>query len=91
MSCTLHQILVENRMKRHGWAEHVARIFGRKMRTKFQSLIFQQRDHLGDLGVGWMIILTLILKKIVRESVDWIRLAQDRVQGHAVLNTIVLH
>lgn len=29
-------------------------------------------------------------KEILREGVDWIHLAQDRVQGQAVLNTIVV-
>jgi hypothetical protein len=49
----------------------------------------KQKDHFGDQGVVWMIILTLILRKIIREGVNWIHLAQDRVQGQALLNTIV--
>jgi urocanate hydratase len=45
------------------------------------------RNHLGYLGIDGRIILKWILKKQV---VDWIQLAQDRVQWQA-LGTMVMN
>jgi hypothetical protein len=44
-------------------------------------------DHLGALGEDWRIILKCILKGL--EGVDWIHLAQDRVQWKALVNTVM--
>jgi hypothetical protein len=46
------------------------------------------RDHLGDLGIH-RIILKWILKEIGYEDVDWIQLAQDRIEWQAVVNIIM--
>jgi hypothetical protein len=43
-------------------------------------------DHFGDLHVDWWIILKWILKTL---DVDWIHLAQDAVQGRAVVNAVM--
>jgi hypothetical protein len=43
--------------------------------------VFMGRDHLEDLGVD--------LGEIRWEGVDWIRLAQDRSQWRAVVNTVM--
>jgi hypothetical protein len=48
------------------------------MRTKFWLENLKGRNHSEDLGVDGRIILKWISNKM--ESVDWIDLAQDRVQ-----------
>jgi hypothetical protein len=46
------------------------------------------RDHLEDLSVGGMIILKWVLKTGC-EGVDWIQLAQDKVQWQTIGNIVV--
>jgi hypothetical protein len=48
----------------------------------FQSEYQKERDNLGDLGVDGMIglISKCVLKEIGYDGVDWIHVAQDRVQ-----------
>lgn len=43
------------------------------------------------LVVDGNIILKLDLKEIVREDVDWINLARDRIQERAFLNAVMNH
>jgi hypothetical protein len=45
-------------------------------------------DHLGDLGINGKIILNWI-SKIKCDDVDWIHVAQDRVQWQAFVNTVM--
>jgi hypothetical protein len=47
-----------------------------------------KRGHLGDLGVDVRTI-TMDLKETGWEGADWIHLALDRVQGQAVVNTVM--
>jgi hypothetical protein len=44
---------------------------------------------LGDLGINGRIIFKTYLKEMIREDVDWIRLAQDLKKWRAITNTIL--
>jgi hypothetical protein len=72
------------------WMEHVAWL-GKK-RNLYKSLIgiINRRDHMEDLCTdGRVILITLDLKKIGWECVDWIHLAPDRDQWRALVNTVM--
>jgi len=55
--------------------------------TQFWSEILKGRDHSEDLGVYGRIILKWIIE--CGEGMDWMRLAQDRDQWGAVVNTVM--
>jgi hypothetical protein len=46
----------------------------------------RRRDHLVELGVEGMLIKDTDCEEIRRERVDFIELAQDRVQSRAFVN-----
>jgi hypothetical protein len=45
------------------------------------------REHFGDLGLFARIDCNIKMREIWREDVDWISLAQDRIQLRALVNT----
>jgi hypothetical protein len=45
-------------------------------------------DHLGSIDVDRRIINKVDFKEIGYESLDWIHLAQHRIQCRAVVNTV---
>ena len=47
-----------------------------------------RKDHLEDRGLGWRIILQLILKKW-DGGMDWIDLPQDRDWWRALVNVVM--
>jgi hypothetical protein len=47
------------------------------------------RDHWEDLGVGWEDNIKMDLGEIGIDGANWIRLAQDRVQWRAFVNTVM--
>jgi hypothetical protein len=47
-----------------------------------------ERDHFGDAGLDWRIILKCIFKKW-DGGIDWIELAQDRERWRALVNAII--
>jgi hypothetical protein len=55
------------------------------MRTKFWSENVNGRS----IGVDGRIILKWIFREIVWEGVEWMRLAQDRDQWQALVNTVM--
>jgi hypothetical protein len=54
------------------------------MNIKFWSEIMQGRDHLGEPAAGERNNINLV--EIVCECVDWIHLAEDRIQWQDLLN-----
>jgi hypothetical protein len=61
----------------------------REMHTVFWLENLRETDHLEDLGVDGNIILEWLLGKMGWEGVDCTRLAQDRDQWQAVVNTVM--
>jgi hypothetical protein len=57
--------------------------------TVFWLQSLKGRDHSEDLGVDGRIILEWILREIRWEAVDWMHLAQDRVQWRDLVNTVM--
>jgi hypothetical protein len=49
----------------------------------------EERDHLGDQGVDWMIIFSWIFKKWHVGGMDWIELAQDMDRWRALVIAIM--
>ena len=49
-----------------------------KRHTRLWCENLKERDHLEDLNIDWLVILQTYFKQIVRESVEWIHMAQDR-------------
>jgi hypothetical protein len=47
------------------------------------------KSHLTDLGSEWEYNLITDHKEIGCKGVDWINLAQDRVQWHALVSTVM--
>jgi hypothetical protein len=49
----------------------------------------RERDHLGDPGVAWKIILKWIFREWNVEFMDWIELAQDRDRWRALMSAVM--
>jgi len=47
------------------------------------------KDHFKDLSIHERIILKWIFKETRCEGVDWIKLAQDKVQWSAQVNMVI--
>jgi hypothetical protein len=57
---------------------------------QFHMEIIKGRDHLDDLGVDGRITLNkMYLREIGCEHVDWINVAQDKVQWCVFVNTLI--
>jgi hypothetical protein len=74
------------------WAEHVARMGEERGVYRVWLGGPNVRDHWEDLGVGGRITLSWIIKLYLRERgfdrANWIRMAEDRVQWRAFVNTV---
>jgi hypothetical protein len=71
------------------WTRHVTRIG--KMRYLYQILVGKperKRPH-GRLRHRWEDSITMYLREIGREVVDWIHLTQNRVQWRTLVNTVM--
>jgi hypothetical protein len=73
--------------RRLRWAGYVSH-GGREMFTGFWLGGPKVRDHWVDLGIGGRITLSWTLGRWI-DGVNWIWLAQDRVQWHAFVNTVM--
>jgi hypothetical protein len=60
-----------------------------EMFTGFWLVSPKGRDHWEDLGVGGRITLRWDLREIGIDGVNWIRLAQDRVQWRAFVDVVM--
>jgi hypothetical protein len=71
------------------WAGHVARI--REIRNAYRILVGKPewKRPLGRTRRGWEDNIGMDLREIEWEDVDWIRLAQDRDQLRAVVDTVI--
>jgi len=71
------------------WEGHVARMGER--RGVYRVLVgkLRERDHLGDQGVYWSIILRMDLQEVGCGGMDWIELAQDRDRGRALVDVVM--
>ena len=49
----------------------------------------KERDHLGDLNIDRSVILQTDFKEILRESVDWMNMAQDWEKWPTVVNAVL--
>jgi hypothetical protein len=47
------------------------------------------RDHWEGLGVGRRITLKMVLRETGIDGSNWIKLAQDRIQWRACVNTVM--
>jgi len=70
---------------------HVARMGRTKNAYKSHSEKLKGRDHSEDNGIAWKIILKFMLKKYGGKLVDFINLAQGKVQWLAVVNMVTNH
>jgi hypothetical protein len=77
MFCVLTKYYHGVKSRKMRWARHVAR--ARKTRNAYRMLLRKPERELtlGDIAVDGMIILKWIL---VEKDVNWVNLAQDRVQ-----------
>ena len=66
---------------------HVARIGRGEVHIGFWWGNLRERDHLEDLGVDAIVILTMSLQK-VGWGMDWIDMAQNRIRWRAVVNAV---
>jgi hypothetical protein len=79
---------LDNQIKQNEMYETCNMHERRKLHTKFGFENTKGRDHLGILGVVWRIILKWISNKMA-VMMDWIHLAQERVQWWALVNTVL--
>jgi hypothetical protein len=73
--------------RRRGWVGHVARMGGGHAYRVLVGKPEGKRQH-GRPWRRWEDI-TMHVKEIVREGLDWIELAQDRDKWWAVVNTVM--
>ena len=66
------------------WAGNVA-----KRHTGLWWENLKERDHLGDLNIDRSVILQTDFKEILRESVDWMNMAQDWEKWPTVVNAVL--
>jgi hypothetical protein len=57
-----------------------------RMHTEFWSGNLRVKDNFGDVDIDGRIVLRWDLKKIGREGMDWIHVAQDKVQWWTLVN-----
>jgi hypothetical protein len=89
---SLSNIVNVIKSRRMRWVEDVAYIGGNekcKQRVLAQKKICKGRHCLSDKGGEGRKILKQIYKEIGCEGVDWIKLAQDRLQWQALVNMVM--
>jgi len=72
-----------------GWVGHVARMGEMRKRTIFWSENLTGRDHSDDRR-RWEDNIRIDLREKWWEAVEWIRLAQDRDQWRALVDTVII-
>jgi len=82
-SPNIFQMIKSRRIR---WAGHVECMGRRELYTGLWWGNLRERDHLGDPGVDWKIILRWIFRKW---DVDWIELAQDWDGWRPLVNAII--
>jgi hypothetical protein len=75
--------------RRMRWAWHVARLGRREACIGFWWGNLRERDHWGDPGLDWKIILEWIFRMWNVEGMDWIGLAQDGDRLRAFVNAVM--
>jgi hypothetical protein len=78
--------VIKSRMR---WAEHVARM--REGRSVYRILVWglERARQLGKPRRRWKDNIKIDLREIRFDGANWIRLAQDRVQWRAFVNTVM--
>jgi hypothetical protein len=78
-----------NKSRRMSWKGYVARIG--KMRNEYKMLILKRegKKPIGRSWRGWVDNIRMDLTETGWEGVNWMRLAQDRDQWRAVVNTVM--
>jgi hypothetical protein len=61
----------------------------REMHTKFWAENLKGRYHSEDLDVDGKIKITMDLREIGREGVDWMHLAENSDHWRALVNTVM--
>jgi len=69
------------------WVGHVARVG--KMRNSYKVLVGKLKRPLGRCRLRWKDDVKMDLQEIVLQDVNWTRLAQDRDQLSAFVNTVM--
>jgi hypothetical protein len=82
-------IIIVVTSRRMRWAGHVARMGER--RSVYRILVWspEGKRPLGKLRRRWEDNIKMNLRKIEIDGANWIRLAQDRVQWRAFMNTVM--
>jgi hypothetical protein len=75
--------------RRLWWAGHVARLGEGRGVYRFLVGRPEGKRQLGRPGRRWDDNIKMVLRAIVIDGANWIRLAQDRVQWWAFVNTIM--
>jgi hypothetical protein len=85
-SPTVIRIIKSKRMR---WAEHVTRM--EEKRNAYRILVGtpEGKGPLGRQRHWWVDNITIDLRVIGWDGIDWIDLAQDRDQWRALLNTVM--
>jgi hypothetical protein len=86
---SLPNILRVIKSRRMRWAEHVARMG--EWRGVYRVLVGKPdgKRPLGRPGHRWEDNIKVDLREIGIDGANWIRLAQDRVQWRAFVNTVM--
>ena len=80
------------KLRRMGWAGHVARMGIGEAYSGFRWGTPRERDHLGEPGVdGWIILRWIFRKWDVRAWTVLICLGQGQALGNAVVKLLTVH
>jgi hypothetical protein len=68
---------------------NIIRMIRRRMRWPWHVARMGEKDHQEAQDVGGWIILKWVLREIGWGGMDWIDLAEDRLQWRALVNTVM--
>jgi hypothetical protein len=74
---------------RINWAGHVARIGAKRNAYRLLLARPEGKRPLGRPRRRWVDNISMVLRDIGWGAIDWIDLAQDRVQWRALVNTVM--
>jgi hypothetical protein len=78
-----------NKSRRMRWARHVARMVEKRNAYRILEENPEGKRPLGRPRRRWVDNISVYLREIVCDGVEWIHVAQDRDQWRALVNTIM--